>query len=826
MRSPNDATLFGLRRTIVLAVGVAGLAGFVPGSEPARAEQLKLQLEVYINGIPAQMIGSFIAVDGTHLSATPNELEDVGLHIAAAGARDQLVSLEAIPDLAYTYDEALQRVSFVVDNKLRRAHSFDLSPGAGTHRPPRADWGSVVNYDLLSSASSGSNLGSITYNSTALTLDGRAFSPFGTFEQSGIVDSDSGNGSKFLRLETSFQYSDPVGLTTYRLGDTIGSSLPWTRPTRLGGVQIQNNFGLRPDLVTRPLPTLGGTAAVPSSVDLYINNIRTFSQDIGAGPFNLNNIPTLTGEGNAQLVIRDASGNVSKTTVPFYSSPDMLASGKMDWSVEAGLPRLSYGSGQDSYVGTPIAAVTLRRGIFDGLTVQSHAEGGAGLLNGGIGAVAPVLNKGALSLALSGSTLAGKAGLQSFVAYETKIYGLSINLSSQRSFGIFNDLASATARLQPISLAQLQTYYGLFGYVPVNALNASSASNLAIYQNARPPRALDRISISSPLAFDRPSSLAVSFINFNDSSGVKSRIAETTYSRSLPFNSSIFGTIFRNFGTQRNTGFFLGLNVQLNQGISASTGYSGGTNGGSISSDLIKPLGTKSGDYGWHLHDSEGASPYRSATLSYRSDYGTINGTAGNNRSVNNGVVELRGSLVAMKDGMFASNWIEDGFAVVRTGVPDVPVLNENREIGVTDSRGLLLVPSLRSYQTNKVDIDPTNLPVDTELETTREFVAPADRAGISVNFAIKNDSRAAIVSFVDRSGAFLPAGSTGHLQDGAPFIVGYDGEAFIRGLQPDNLADMTVGDGSCQARFSFVPKAGTQVRIAQVLCQSSGPQH
>ena len=40
----------------------------------------------------------------------------------------------------------------------------------------------------------------------------------------------------------------------------------WTRPVRLGGGQVQRNFGIRPDLITMPLPSLSSSAAVASTV--------------------------------------------------------------------------------------------------------------------------------------------------------------------------------------------------------------------------------------------------------------------------------------------------------------------------------------------------------------------------------------------------------------------------------------------------------------------------------------------------------------------------------------------------------------------------------
>jgi outer membrane usher protein len=130
-----------------------------------------------------------------------------------------------------------------------------------------------------------------------------------------------------VRLDTSFRYSDPQRMITYGAGDTINGGLAWTRPVRIGGLQAQSNFLLRPDLVTIPLPSMGGSAAVPSTVDVYINNMKTFSQEVPAGPFGVSNIPLLSGAGNAELVIRDSAGHETKSTLPFYASSSLLYRG-------------------------------------------------------------------------------------------------------------------------------------------------------------------------------------------------------------------------------------------------------------------------------------------------------------------------------------------------------------------------------------------------------------------------------------------------------------------------------------------------------------------
>jgi outer membrane usher protein len=813
------------RAYLVFAFALILGVGF--GAERLRAgqEQKNLQLEVIINDVPANMIGSFVLFDDNRIGATRNELEELGLRIGARRFPEDIVVLDDIPSLKYEYEERAQKIRVTVDNTARQGRNFDLSGGAnGRAVRAQTGWGTVLNYDLLSTTGSLRELRPFSFTGTSLSLEGRAFSPYGTFEQSAILRSIPDRASEVIRLDSSFRYSDPERMITYRAGDTINGGLGWSRPIRIGGLQAQSNFALRPDLITMPLPMLGGTAAVPSTVDVYVNNIKTFSQDVGAGPFSLNNVPLVTGAGNAQLVIRDSSGHETRSTLPFYASPSLLAPGLASWSLETGLPRRSYGSTADTYAQSPVGSATLRRGIFDWMTLEGHLEGGAGVANGGFGAVVKTGTVGVAAAALSASSSSGSTGLQTYLSYETRLFGLNINASSQRTFGSYDDLASATARLQDISTSALQNIYGLFDIRPSSYFSAlppnSAAAASALYANARPPRALDRITVSAPLAFDIKSSLSASFVHMQDAAGNLSEILSGSYSRSLPYNASLYATVFHDFGASNSTGVFVGLSVPLSESVSASLGASRGPGGTSINAEVVKPLTPQPGSYGWRVRDAEGASPYREASASYRSNYGTIQVGASQDRDNSRGLVELRGSIAAMGGGIFFSNWIDDGFAVVNAGAPGLEVFHDNRPVGVTNAKGMLLVPTLRSYQKNKITVDPANLPVDVEIERTREVVAPADRSGVLVNFQVRSDTASALVAFVRPDGSFVPAGAAGRIEGGNEFIVGYDGQAFIKELKDSNLATIEFIDGTCRASFEFTPRPREQVFISPVECQ------
>src|SRR5436853_145706 len=142
------------------------------------------------------------------------------------------------------------------------------------------------------------------------------------------------------------------------------STAPRRRSMRIGGAQMARNFGLRPDLVTLPLPAARGSAAVPSVADVYINNVKTYSQDVSTGPYLLSNLPAITGSGTARVILRDSSGHTTESVLPFYVSANLLAPGMFDYTAEAGLPRLSYGTSGDRYVATPVASGSARYGPF------------------------------------------------------------------------------------------------------------------------------------------------------------------------------------------------------------------------------------------------------------------------------------------------------------------------------------------------------------------------------------------------------------------------------------------------------------------------------
>ena len=204
----------------------AVVLGVVFGPEGLRAapEQKNLQLEVYINGVPANMISSFVLFPDGTIGAVPSELEELGLRTGPRRSATEVILLNEIPTLKYEYVERAQKILITIDNAYRKAKAYDLRQNIAPRA--QAGWGAVLNYDLLSTTGSLQAPQPLWSGGTSLVLDGRAFSPYGTLEQSAIVASNQNQYAQTTRLDSSYRYSDQERMISW------ASAMPSMAPCR------------------------------------------------------------------------------------------------------------------------------------------------------------------------------------------------------------------------------------------------------------------------------------------------------------------------------------------------------------------------------------------------------------------------------------------------------------------------------------------------------------------------------------------------------------------------------------------------------------------
>ncbi|MBW8637891.1 fimbria/pilus outer membrane usher protein [Hoeflea sp. WL0058] len=754
-----------------------------------------LQLEVFINGVSTELIASVRLESGGILSMDPEQLRNVGIQpVKAAKRPDGRIDLSQLPNVSVVYDGASQTLSFSASNAERSPRIVSASrgndplTGDNPQNHVETGFGGLINYSINTSGYYGFDTSRYGHGGISGAFESRVFSPAGVLSNTAALSL-----GEVRRLESFWTYSNPNTMRTYRAGDLITSGLSWTRPTRLGGVQIQRNFGLRPGLVTVPIPGFAGTAAVPSTVDVFLGNTRRFSGPVPAGPFEIADMPTATGPGTALIVVRDETGAEVVTEAEYFISDKLLRTGLLDYSLELGFPRTGYGSQFDMYDERLMGSASIRYGALDWLTLEGHAEGGEGLINAGMGVVAGLGKWGVGSLSMSGSTTGEETGIFLSGAIELEIASVHVEARMQRSFGAFNDIASYTFRT-----ADDDGHPNWSGAVP---------------------RALDQISFSFPLTFLEKTNLNLNFTRIERFDGDQQSVASASFSTPLfdgTFSGSAYADMERNeYGVLAAFSRPLGGDMTLN---SSSNSIAEGLS--SIAS-VGRPASEENGNFGWDFAYQQNDKPIVTATVEKRIPIAKLSATVRQRGESLSASGRLSGSVVAAGGGVFLTNRIDDAFAVVDAGASGVPVLLENQEVGVTGPRGKLLIPDLRSYERNRIGIDPMDLPLDVVVDSTGRKVVPAGLSGVVVEFTGSQEGGSALITFRDENGDFLEVGTTGKTEGSSePFAVGYDGQAFIENLGARNRVTMTRTSGAkCIAEFEYARQAGAQVMLPDVTC-------
>lgn len=774
----------------VLALLTAFLvAGPACANEPP-PQPLELQLEVSINGQPTRLIGAFVLDTQNRLSTTREELTALGLIMPGTGPPDAAIFLDEIEGLTYRYDDIKQAVAIAVPEKLRLAKNYSAQPLLD-EVTPESSTGLLLNYSAFSQVTHDFENSVTGINGGSLSLEARAFLPLGTLSQSGLVGTTTFSDATALRLDTIWSYADEANARSWRVGDVTSGGLAWTRPIRMGGAQVQRNFSLRPNLITMPLPSFSGSAALPSTVDVYVNNVKTYSQAIEAGPYHIENLPVVTGSGRARVVVTDSSGRKTERESEFFTSPDLLRQGLFDYSLDLGVARRDYGTESFTYGDEPLALASLRYGLTDWLTGELHAESDLTLVNGGFGFAAGLDSFGEVTAAFAVSNSEDGLGGQFFAGWNTQFDRLHVSASMRRTFGDYEDLASITA--------------------------GDHGSNSEIGLN---PRAIDQVSLSYGFP-DFQASAGIGLVHIEEENGDHTLIGSGSLAKSFGNSLSLYASGFLEAEQGGNYGLFAGLSYTFGNSLSASSSTSLSNESVTGVASLARSRnGAAPGGYGWRVSKGEGDNRFTSADASYQSDAGLLQAGAfqqGGGASLS---MAMDGSVVAAGGGVFLGNRIDEAFAVVDVGAANVPVRLENRGIGATRSNGKLLVTGLKAYQKNKISIDIANLPVMADIPKTETRVVPRENSGVTVDFGIKTISSAAIVIVTDGEGKPLPAGTSVTLKgNDEPFLVGFDGEVYMTGLAAGNEFESAANSVACTGRFDFAPASDEQQVIGPVKC-------
>ena len=763
--------------------------------DTASAHGLDLYLDVTLNGANAGLAHFDYRED--QLWASIGVLQQLGF-ILPAGITDP-VPLNSLANVKIDYNARLQTVSLIAPLSMLNLNTTVLNNRDSRRTQASSSPGVLLNYNLYGSQSknSSTNLSAFTevrafnshgvLSSTALTTGNR-------FSDNNANGNDNNRDwdSRTVRLDTSWSQSFPDKLITVRAGDILTGALSWTRSTRLGGLQIGSNFDLQPYLTTIPLPSFFGSATLPSAVELYVNGLKQYSGDLPAGPFEIDTAPSISGAGNAQLVLTDALGQSSTVNFSLYDTHRLLRPGLSDWSAELGAVRENYGIKSLDYGSDIAVSGTWRYGVNNRFTAETHGEATKDLANAGVGGTWVLGGPGGVLFAsLAGSESQGESGTQYSGSYLWNNNRFNIGLNTLGTSGNYRDVATQYGSTPIRQSNQFSTGY-----------STQSLGNFGVSYNEVDYAEEDTAQFASAYwskSFGRRLSLSANYNHDLNNSAYNSATIGASFSldRNISLNSSLQHTDDRNdyvvdVSQSAPSAGGLGWRAQARHSIDNS--IDSNNNSGGL------------------------------AELNYLGRYGQVQAGVSSYDGNHSTFASGTGSLVMMGGGLFAARQINDGFAVVSTdGVADVPVLLQNNVIGTTNSRGLLLISPLNAYQDNKIGIDPMDLPADLRIDKVALQATPTDRAGTLVAFGI-TQARSASVILKDSNNEFIALGSQVRLtskKDIPSAIVGFDGEVYLDTLDEHNVLEVITPSGDvCNVSFDYQKQGDGIPLIGPFTCQ------
>jgi outer membrane usher protein len=753
-------------------------------------------LELVLNSTDVHELLNVLRTPDGSFSARAEDLRHLRLKIDPSLVTNAMVRLRDLPGVVASYDEANQSLTLQVPESMLESYRVNLGG-----EPQRIDLDAVrpissaiLNYGLYNTNQGGRNYVSGNF-------EGLVTNRAGIFSTTALYNQNATPGySKSVRLDSSWRYIDARKVRSYTFGDFISNALSWNNSVRLAGFQISSAFDQRADIVTTALPQFSGSAALPSTLDLYVNQQRVFSGEVPSGPYQLRSLPYVSG-GDVTLVATDATGRQVSTTQAYYYSAQQLRQGLFEYSLDVGVPRLNYGLKSSDYDDTLFAAGSLRYGFSNSATIEGHAESSAdGLANLGGGFVHSLGGYGTVSASLAGSHYKGYSGGQAAFNVEGMLGGIRLYAGAQRTIDDYFDLA----RVSDYRLLRRSPQVG--GIVtPTFATSQADA--------------IDRTGISFKPWFDDTSvNLSYNRIKYSDTT---IRTANLSLSRSLTRQVSLFANAYTDVDNHSDHGFYLSVNINLGSNLTAEASVTSDNGRTGYTQQVNGLAGRQQGDVGWGVSNTfyNGAPDQRDAYISYRAPQAQLRAQVYQYDGTTRTDLSAEGSLVAAGGGIFAANRIGNAYAIVTNAGPDAEVLQGGMRIGQADSNGRALLPDLTPYYEQHVYIDPSTLPDGWEPAVTERVAVAGYRQGTVVDFGAQL-VHGAVLILHGRDGKAIAPGYTAQLEGGESDVVGYDGQVYVRGLKAHNRLSVDLGPaGTCTASFDYDMKGPAQPQIGPLTC-------
>jgi outer membrane usher protein len=695
------------------------------GHPPSSTTQyLPVVLAVTLNGLPEDLGTVFLRDEGGNLFAPMTFLGAMNLRPGAlrvmAADGGEYFELGKLPGVSYRWDHERVELAISAAPKAFVSTRINAAGAAGRTVAPYSP-GGYLNYDL-------------SLNHSVGTSTAQALFDLGLFRGVGLLTSSFTTGTAgSARLMSTYQTDRVDAIKSLRIGDSFNHTGAWGRGVLFGGIQYGTNFAIRPDFIPIALPGVTGQALLPSTVDVYVNNVLRSRQQVNSGPFSIQNLPVITGAGEMQVVVKDLLGREQVITQPFFASPSLLREGLVEDAYEWGWLRQNYGLSSNAY-GHPFGTATYRRGLSNQLTGEGRIE----------------LQKDLVAAGFSATTaLPGISSVVESTVAVGRVRGSAPGMMGSVAYSYLGRRWSASARVQLNSLRFRQV-----GSDPVHLL-----------------RQVGTVQFSAPLA---KGTVSVNYLRHQNQGEILTRIINLAYSQRLTDGLFASFQYVKPLASPSGTSVGLVLTAIFDQNHYGSATVNNQAGATTLYTEYRQATPNDDG-FGYRgAVLTGGHSRRQEASLMRNPSFGRLQAELVHDNGEISSRLSAQGGLAALGGGVFVTRGMDEGFAVVQTkGIAGVPIYLENQVVAHTDPGGRAVVGNLQPYQPNHIRIDPVTLPMAASVGEVEQTVIPRSRGGVIVDFDVRF-VRHATLKIVLADGQPLPAWT--------PVEVVGSQEAFVSG--------------------------------------------
>ncbi len=630
------------------------------------------------------------------------------------------------------------------------------------------------------------------------------------FRHNGSLSSEQGT-ARYQSVQTSLQRSIVSLRSQLVLGDAFTDG---TMFDSIGfrGVQLATDDRMQPESQRGYAPRVHGIANSNARVQVRQNGNLIYETTVAAGPFEIDDLyPTGYG-GDLEVVVTEADGSVHVSRVPYAAAVNALRPGVTRYGITAGQYRNAGLQGAPA-----MFQATVQHGFtnmvtgYGGVVVAEGylAVAGGVALNTAYGAFGADLTHAGTRLA----TQPDRNGYSARLSYSKLVEPTGTNVSVAAYRYSSSGYLSMTDAMTMRELEQRGMQSAMRGIL-------RSQLQLTLNQSLRPGYGSFYLSGAVQGYWNRGGTDTQYQLGYNNS--YKSLNYGVAASRQFSLSSGrwegrIMLSIGIPLGKAQHAPYAM---AQLERDSSGAVNLQQSVSG-SLGADNAFSYGVSAGYAGG---DRPAASV--AANASYLSPMAALTASAGKGSNYSQVSAGISGGIVAYAGGVSFTPTMGETLAIVEAADAAGARLVNGSGLRV-DPWGHAVVPGLVPFSRNQVEIDPKGLPMNIDLDSTLQQVAPTAGAVVAVRFETADRGRPAVIRTRTANGKPLPFGAdVRDAQDTIIGTVGQGGHIIARGLKADR-GELTVSWGktaqdTCRLDYALpaTTRPGARIDVIEARCR------